>query len=60
MVPHLPFGAPFAFCNPHLPFGSPILLNRHVNHGVHIAYCDAPNNTALRFVADLGNDSLIP
>jgi hypothetical protein len=32
----------------------------HVNCGVHIAYCDAPNNTALRFIADLGNDSLIP
>ncbi len=32
----------------------------HVDHGVHIAYCYAPNNTALRFIDNLGNDSLIP
>ncbi len=32
----------------------------HVNRGVHIAYCNTPNNTVLRFIADLGNESLIP
>ena len=34
--------------------------SNHVNRGVHIAYCDAPNNPALCFIANLGNDSLIP
>jgi hypothetical protein len=66
MAPHLPLLRHICFSAPHLPFASPICLLapqfflRHVGHGVHIAYCDAPNNTALRFIADLGNDSLIP
>jgi hypothetical protein len=67
MVPHLPLrhhiclhGATSAFMAPHLPFGSPFCLKRHVDRGVHIAYCNAPNNTALLFIANLGNESSIP
>jgi hypothetical protein len=32
----------------------------HVDRGVHSAYCIASNNIALHFIADLGDDSLIP
>ena len=32
----------------------------HVHLGVHIAYCDTPNISALRFGADLGEESLYP
>ncbi len=60
MAPHLHLWHHIGLSAPHLPFGSPFLFLKHVNRGVHIAYCNAPNNTALCLTANLGNDSLMP